>query len=306
MLPKDDYLNSIICPVCGGNKNTKRFSIFHNRSNVLDLLGLKTNKEMVDIVLCKICNHSYMSPVIKSELMEKYYSILNSEFYHKSKNRDTTNHNYKEYNEYGKIINGLKSTGKVLEVGCGKGHLLKKLEELGYVCYGIEPSPLAYNHAKNILNLNVENTFLSTSSFYEKKFDVVILIDVVEHIVDMHTFMKEITIVLNDGGVIFIGTGNIDSINAKIAGPNWGYFLSWEHVSFFNKHSMQYLLQKNDFRNIKINKTSLQHKPLQNLWEFIKNLLKKMVNPFLKTKYYHGICYDHFIVTARYKKPSAL
>jgi 2-polyprenyl-3-methyl-5-hydroxy-6-metoxy-1,4-benzoquinol methylase len=299
---REDYLEQISCPVCGGNDHRKLFPIFHNNSNVLELLELKTVSEAVDIVACKICDHRYMTPVVKQEFMNRYYSILNSEFYHAS-NNEPFNYNFKEYNDYGEMIKGIKASGKILEIGCGNGFLLKMLEKLGYDCYGVEPSPMAYNHAKKKLGLNVENKFLTASSFYTQKFDVVILIDVVEHITGMQTFMKEVSSVMKEGGSIFIGTGNIDSLNAKIAGANWGYFLSWEHVSFFNKKSMQYLLQKNHFTNIKIEKTSLQHKPLQNLSEFIKNLFKKMANPLLKTKYYHGICYDHFIVTATYQKP---
>jgi len=298
---KEDYLEQISCPVCGRNAHRKLFPVFHNDSNVLELLELKTINEAVDIVACKICDHRYMTPVVKLELMNRYYSILNSEFYHAS-NSEPCNYNFKEYNDYGKMIKGLRNNGKILEIGCGNGFLLKALEKLGYDCYGVEPSPMAYNHAKNNLGLNVENTFLSASSFNIQKFDVIILIDVVEHITDMQTFMKEVTSVMNEDGIIFIGTGNIDSVNAKIAGSNWGYFLSWEHVSFFNKKSMHYMLHKNNFTNIKIEKTSLQHKPLQNLSEFIKNLFKKIINRFLRTKYYHGICYDHFIVTATYQR----
>lgn len=297
-----NYLESINCPVCCGKRNNRLFSIFHNQSNVLKLLELEVTNEAVDIVACKDCNHRYMTPVIKQDLLTKYYSILNSEFYHNSA-AQTSNHNHKEYRAYAEKIVTLKQKGKILEVGCGNGYLLKTLEAYGFDCYGVEPSPLAYNHAKNNLNLNVENCFLNSSSFYNQKFDVVILIDVVEHIIDMQTFMTEITNVLNEGGVIFIGTGNIDSLNARIAGPHWGYFLSWEHVSFFNRQSMQHLLQKNNFTNIAIQRTSLQHKPLQNLFEFIKNLFKKLINPLLKKPYYHGICYDHFIVTATYHKP---
>lgn len=301
-MERENYLDKINCPVCGADNNRKLFPVFHSNSNVLEILGFGENDEAVDIVVCKECSHNYMTPVVKGQLMNKYYSILNSEFYHNS-DTPALNHNYREYSDYCKMIGALKNTGKILEVGCGNGYLLKNLETLGYDCYGVEPSPMAYTYAKEKLGLNVENKFLAESSFYNKKFDVVILIDVVEHIMDMQTFMKEITTVLNDGGIIFIGTGNIDSLNAKIAGPNWGYFLSWEHVSFFNKQSMQYILQKNNFFNIKINETSLQHKPIQNISEFAKNLFKKMINPFLKTKYYHGICFDHFIVTATYKKP---
>jgi 2-polyprenyl-3-methyl-5-hydroxy-6-metoxy-1,4-benzoquinol methylase len=224
-----------------------------------------------------------MTPVIQQELMDRYYSILNSEFYHSGK--EVYNQNEKEYRDYTTLIQQFKKTGKVLEIGCGHGFLLKTLEEAGYECFGVEPSPLAFNYAKNNLGLHVENTFLNESSFYNTQFDVVILIDVVEHVINMQRMMKEVQKVLKPGGLIFIGTGNIGSLNARLAKQNWGYFLSWEHVSFFNKKSMYRLLQDHHFKNILVRETSLQHKPLQNSTEFIKNIFKKLINPFFKKKF---------------------
>jgi 2-polyprenyl-3-methyl-5-hydroxy-6-metoxy-1,4-benzoquinol methylase len=300
MMLSDAYLQPINCPVCHSNDFKIMFSIEHTQSNVLEILNLGGTNEKVDIVACKNCTHVYMTPVIKQELMDRYYSILNSEFYHTGK--EVVNYNAKEYADYVKVIQGLKRTGTVLEIGCGNGFLLKELENHGYECAGVEPSPMAFEYAKNKLGLNVENKFLEESSFYNKTFDIVILIDVAEHISDMQTFMQQIKKVLKEGAIIFIGTGNIHSLNARIAGKNWGYFLSWEHLSFFNKKSMHYLLNKNGFTNIIIRETSLQHKPVHNIIEFGKNIFKKVTNPFLKKKYYHGVTFDHFIVIATNQK----
>ncbi|RZJ99241.1 MAG: class I SAM-dependent methyltransferase [Flavobacterium sp.] len=201
---------------------------------------------------------------------------------------------------YTRKIQSKISHGSVLEIGCGNGYLLKTLSDGGFDCYGIEPSPLAYNHAKNVLKLNVDNCFLHESKFYDQQFDVIVMIDVVEHISEMNLFMQQITKVLKPGGFIFIGTGDINSLNARIGGANWGYFYTWEHVSFFNRASIKLLLEKFKFTEIEVRKTSLKHKPVENLIEFGKNIVKKVVNPFLKKKYYHGICFDHLIVMAKY------
>lgn len=300
MMKSADYLESINCPICNSTNSNREFSITHDSSNVLDILQLDAAATEVDIVSCNNCGHKYMTPVIKQELMDRYYSILNSEFYHSGK--EVYNQNKKEYEDYTSIIKGFKAQGKVLEIGCGNGFLLKTLEAAGYDCYGVEPSPLAYGYAKNDLGLQVENSFLAESSFYNAEFDIVILIDVVEHVINMQALMQDVKKVLKPDGLIFIGTGNIESFNARLAKQNWGYFLSWEHVSFFNKKSMHRLLHDNNFQNIIIRETSLQHKPLQNSVEFCKNLFKKFVNPFLKKQYYHGITFDHFIVTATNKK----
>jgi 2-polyprenyl-3-methyl-5-hydroxy-6-metoxy-1,4-benzoquinol methylase len=296
MIREETYLQNINCPVCGSGESEPLFSVTHQQSNVLRILKLTEDETAVNIVECKNCGHKYMTPVIREELMNRYYSILNSEFYHSEK--EIYNQNVREYEDYSRIIQQFKKEGSVLEIGCGNGFLLKTLENIGYDCHGVEPSPAAFGYAKHTLNLDVENKFLSESSFFNSEFDVVIFIDVAEHITHMQTFMNEVSQVLKKGGMLFIGTGNIDSLNARLAKADWNYFLSWEHVSFFNKKSMSYLLQQNNFQDIIIRKTSLQHKPLQNISEFAKNLAKKIFNPLLKHRYYHGITFDHFIITA--------
>ncbi len=301
MQSADSNFHLINCPVCNATEHKQLFSIMHKQSNVLKLLQIQDQDRPAAIVQCFECSHQYMTPVISDELMTRYYSIINSEFYDTS-NAVPININKQEYDDYTADISALKKTGKVLEIGCGNGFLLKRLEAEGYDCYGVEPSPIAWDHAKNKLGLKVENCFLSASSYYRQQFDIVILIDVVEHIADMDTFMKEVCSVMNEDGLIFIGTGNIGSLNARIAGPDWGYFVSWEHLSFFNEKSMQFLMDKHGFQQVLIHKTSLQHRLLQNSLEFLKGLAKKVLNPFLKNRYYHGTCFDHFIVTAKYKR----
>ncbi|MFT3978957.1 MAG: class I SAM-dependent methyltransferase [Ferruginibacter sp.] len=285
------------CPVCGSNKRKELFRIDHRESNVLSLLEVEDARKNVFVVQCEGCEHKYMNPVIKPELMDKYYSIISSEFYHNA-GVDFICDNTVEYADYLKIISKIKPSGKVLEVGCGKGVLLKLLQDNGYQTFGIEPSPIGSKYAKEVLHLDIDNNFLHESRFRNEKFDVIIVIDVVEHILNIQPFLDDLKKVLSDGGLLFIGTGNIDSLNARIAGSNWFYYYTWEHVSFFNVKKMDQVLTSKGFKNIHIRKTSLRHRPMTNFFEFGKNIIKLFVNPFLKKKYYHGLAYDHMIVTA--------
>lgn len=295
-----DYFVNQACPVCGVQSKKALFGINHKKCTVLKLLEYEGKEPHTVVITCNNCRHYFMTPVIRKELMDKYYSLINSEFYH-NRNAEPCNLNVKEYQSYAEKIKSKIKNGKILEIGCGNGYLLQTLKENGFDCYGVEPSPMAYNHAKNILNLHVENGFFDNSSFFNQKFDVIIMVDVVEHISDMQKFIQQITTVLKPGGYIFIATGNIRSFTAKFAGSNWGYFISWEHLSFFNPQSIEYLLKKNSFDKIEIEKTSLQHKSAQNLNEFFKNIIKKILNVFVKNKFTHGLCYDHMVVMAQYK-----
>ena len=288
------------CPVCNSDLRKKLFEISHKKSNVLHMLNYGKKEPCTSINLCSQCTQHYMNPIISSDAMDLYYTKSNSEFHHQRKEYNIEQ-NKKTYSNYIKLIKEKVQGGKVLEVGCGNGFLLKMLKDHGYDCSGVEPSPMASAFAREKFALNVETAYLDKSTFYKDKFDLVILIDVFEHISDMQTFMKDITHVLKPGGYIFVGTGNIDSFTARLAKSNWGYFTSWEHISFFTPKSIQFLLKSFEFSGINIEKTSVEHKPLQNIFEFLKNCVKKVVNLFLVNKYYHGLSYDHMIVFAKYK-----
>ncbi len=65
---------------------------------------------------------------------------------------------------------------KICDLGCGTGDLVKKLREMGYDAEGYESSP-------NALNKKVSNhVFKLDESLFSKKFDIVCLFSVVEHI----------------------------------------------------------------------------------------------------------------------------
>jgi 2-polyprenyl-3-methyl-5-hydroxy-6-metoxy-1,4-benzoquinol methylase len=253
------------------------------------------------ISYCRNCGHHYMNPIINDEAMDLYYSRINSEFYDNC-SPEIIEQNKKTYLAYLELIKKVLPRGRVLEIGCGRGFLLKMLTDSGYECSGVEPSPMASSFARDHFALNVETAYLAGSTFYEQSFDLVILVDVFEHISDGQAFLESITHVLKPGGHLFLCTGNIASFSARFAGPNWGYFLSWEHISFFTPESMKFLLGKHGFSNVEVRKASVEHKLFQNCSEFFKNGVKKIVNAFSERKYYHGLCFDHMIVLAKYKK----
>ena len=293
-----ENFKNLKCPICYSSVSIKLFEVDHHGSVLLDRLSLSNINIETNIVKCKICEHHYMTPVISNELMNFYYSKLNSDFYLSSKGI-IPNENVKEYKNYIKLFNKFSINGDVLEIGCGYGFFLNMRREIGYNTSGIEPGPIPSEYAKNVLKLDIDSNFLDKSKFAQKTFDLVIMIDVIEHIDDAFLFISTVKKVLKPGGYLFIGTGNIESLNSRIAKNKWGYYKTWEHVSFFSPTSMKKLLSKCDFYDIQIYKTSLQHNFLQNIFEFIKNISKIFYNLIYKNYKYHGITFDHLIVLAR-------
>jgi 2-polyprenyl-6-hydroxyphenyl methylase/3-demethylubiquinone-9 3-methyltransferase len=100
---------------------------------------------------------------------------------------------------------------KVLEVGCGGGILSLPLARLEANLTSIEPSLELFEVAKNKakeenLNINFINTALENLT--EDNFDIILIMDVIEHVNNADTFLKEAQKRLKNGGLIIISTIN--------------------------------------------------------------------------------------------------
>lgn len=287
--------NCILCN--SANSSIYIDNIVHN-CQMLKNLNINS---IVDssIMLCLECSHHYLSPIIEENTIKDYYNRINSEYYdyipsHARKNEDL------------KILSAvqkLKPKGNVLEIGSGNGFLLNLFKENGYQCTGIEPSPKASEYAKNTLNLNILNTFLTKDTFAENSFDVVLLMDVLEHIYRPIELFNQCNKILKKGGIIVVLTGDIDSLNAKFWKNKWFYFNYWEHISFFSRTSIEYLLLKTDFKLIKYSIFNHTGSYIFNLYKFfIHNILMNMYNVWIKRKFKHTISsFDHMLVIAEKK-----
>ena len=102
-----------------------------------------------------------------------------------------------------------KQSTKILEVGFGKGSLLKKLDHPnGPELYGIECSQQNYRYAINELKVNAHLSLADISmeryQYPDGLFDVVVMLEVLEHIMSpMHAILEIQRVLKKDGLFIF-------------------------------------------------------------------------------------------------------
>ena len=104
----------------------------------------------------------------------------------------------------------LKNT-KILEIGCAEGGLLKFFHEKGAECSGLELSDIRYSNAimldKN-KSINFFQADICNPDSYESKvdvnYDIIIIRDVIEHIANKETALKNLAEMLKAGGEIFM------------------------------------------------------------------------------------------------------
>ena len=120
---------------------------------------------------------------------------------------------------------------KILDIGCGGGLLSEPMCRLGADVTGIDASykniAVAKLHAKKS-NLNIKYFCASPESFRTKtKFDVILNMEIVEHVQDVNFFIKSCSKLLKKNGIMFVATLNktLKSYVFAIIGAE--YVLRW-------------------------------------------------------------------------------
>jgi 2-polyprenyl-6-hydroxyphenyl methylase/3-demethylubiquinone-9 3-methyltransferase len=179
---------------------------------------------------------------------------------------------------------------KILDIGCGGGLLSEPMCRLGASVVGIDASEknikVAKFHAKKN-KLKIDYKVASPEKLKTKlKFDVILNMEIVEHVEDINFFIKESSKLLRKNGVMFIATLNktLKSYAFAIVGAE--YILRWLPIG---THDWEKFVRPNDLINIS-KKNNLIFKKLDgmkfdildNSWKVSEDTSINYITKFLK------------------------
>lgn len=166
---------------------------------------------------------------------------------------------------------------KLLEIGCAYGFFLE-LADKYYDASGIDITVPGIEHAKNDLKLNVTLGDFLEANFEENSFDVVCLFDCIEHLIRPDLFIQKISKILKPGGHIFITTGDVSSINARLRGENWRLIHPPTHLHYFSRTTLNQLLLNYGLSTVQIKYPMIWRSMNQTLTSILKtkNPIKSM------------------------------
>ena len=127
-----------------------------------------------------------------------------------------------------------------LDVGCGMGMYLIAAQRLGFEVLGFEPSSNHARVATQHFQLPVIADYFSADRVAGKKFDLIVLSHVIEHIFDPKAFLQELVGVLKPGGALVVITPNNDSFVARTLGKSWPMLKPVDHVSMIGSRAYDY------------------------------------------------------------------
>jgi SAM-dependent methyltransferase len=278
---KDRISGENFCLSCGKNDFNRLFSAFDFDSGKLSF----------GLIECNHCHLVRTNPVLTDAELDKYYALP----YYGSKTdkfiglAETLTY-CSNYLRSRSILSYLRSTKRypastpvrILDIGCGRGYLLKFLKRKGYDCYGIERAN--FPKGDETENIHMYRQKFEDIVFSANSFDTVLIWHVLEHADDPISMIREAARILRPGGLLAIAVPNFGSFQARFFRASWFHLDLPRHVHHFAADILLGCLKDNGFDIIRKHTFSVE----QNLFGFTQSFFNKIA-PFIKPNKFYSL-----------------
>lgn len=226
--------------ICGSGKSREIFRNYHDKHFAkLSHLG----KEPSIVVRCSHCGLVYHNP----RLDEDELGLIYSKLYRPEKpDPDYLNDKSKKFEERAQWLKEKtgQSTGAILDIGCAEGSSLLAFKKYGWDVFGVEPSESFSEFGRKELGFDIITGFFSPEVFKGRKFDVISIIRVLEHISDPADLLAASKQKLKEGGYLFIEVPNLMQPRNDIS----KHFFNSTTLYNFSVNTLGNLLSKNGWQ----------------------------------------------------------
>ena len=247
----------LICKICKSKKLIKKFEYLKKPKK--ETLYSKINYKKYHRFYYKCQNCDHYSGYYKMSISNLYSSTYNDSLYSGKlkKNFDKIKNlpplqtdNFFRAERVDKFINknNLKDKNlKVLDIGTGLGIFPYSMKKKGYSVTGIDPDKRSCSHLRKNLKIRaIHGNFLKLK--IKKKFDLVTLNKVIEHIANPKLMLSKVKKILNKNGHLYI---EVPDIAAAKLGKNREEF-HLDHLHVFSKSSLLYLSRQLKLKKLNI------------------------------------------------------
>ncbi|MDO8623505.1 MAG: class I SAM-dependent methyltransferase [archaeon] len=232
------------CNLCGNTEFRKLFKTQGNEQGV----GFFPSSDVIGndlIVKCPRCGLVFVNPLPdEKNMIEEYSNFKDERFASQSKGREIT------FARNLKDIEKFKKRGSLLDVGTANGSFLYTARKNGWDVDGVELNKYLINWAKENYQLNIKQGTIFQNKF-QKKFDVVTLWDVLEHVSDPTKTLAKCNELMKDDGILIVNYPDYRSRVATLLGKKWPFYLR-VHLYYFDRKTIVKMLDKCGFKVLKI------------------------------------------------------
>ncbi|MBK8521368.1 MAG: class I SAM-dependent methyltransferase [Chitinophagaceae bacterium] len=268
------------CPIC----NSKNIEQQHSAKDHT------VSQNIFSIWHCNACTARFTQDVPGQEAIGAYYAsenyishsdtkkgIINS-LYHMVRKRTLGAKRKLVINETG------ITKGTILDIGCGTGAFLNTMQEAGWNITGLEPDTVARAKAAELYHIQPQEPG-RLLELAPASFNAITMWHVLEHVHELHAYIKQIEKLLSPGGKAFIAVPNYTSKDAAIYAAHWAAYDVPRHLYHFSPQSMETLLEQHGLKITTVKPMWFDSFYVSMLSEQYKNgkgnIVKAVINGFM-------------------------
>ena len=229
------------CPVCG---STERRVYFHQQFAAVDQATPVTG---YDVVVCEGCGAGYADGIPDQATFDRYYRDM-SKYEYAQRGGAESAYDTRRLSLIADVVapHVPSPDARILDVGCASGRLLANIRERGFPqVTGLDPSPACAATAARLYGIDVRTMTLGEIARSDERFDVVIMVGVLEHLRDLDSAYEQLRVLLNAGGLLYVEVPDVTTFADWSNAPYQDF--STEHINFFSPVSLRNLMRRHGF-----------------------------------------------------------
>jgi 2-polyprenyl-3-methyl-5-hydroxy-6-metoxy-1,4-benzoquinol methylase len=268
------------CPICNSN-------------NIQEQLSAKdhtVSQQIFSIWHCKACTARFTQDVPDQGSIGAYYASENY-ISHSDTKKGIVNNLYhlvrkRTLGAKRRLVINVTGTveGSILDIGCGTGAFLDTMKEADWSITGLEPDIVARTKAAELYNIQPKEPGI-LFELTPASFNAITMWHVLEHVHELHAYIKQIEKLLAPGGKAFIAVPNYTSKDADIYKAHWAAYDVPRHLYHFSPQSMGTLLAQHGLKLASVKPMWFDSFYVSMLSEQYKNgkgnIIKAVLNGFI-------------------------
>ena len=217
-------------------------------NSIMDCPACKSNKvksyNICGLLKCFECQIVFDRAVKQGE---KGNLDLTKEFFSEEEELDLWDKCFEKVNNQGtlRILNAFLDKKTLLEIGIGSGSFLNAARKKGFDVEGVELSSVRTKKVSQKYNILVHEGFIKDFKPADRRFDIIVMRHVLEHMVDPAAILSGLKRLLSPNGIVYICVPNVQSFEARL--PGWSSYLPY-HLFYYCPASLRKVVEKAHYR----------------------------------------------------------
>ena len=266
------------CPVCKTDEATRLFQAS----------DADTGARRFDVLRCSTCGLARTNPILAETELADYYA---QDYYGTGERKFAPP--LEKLVQWTNQMRGRRllsrlgpreaghTRRRILDIGCGRGGLLRTLSALDCDCYGLERAD--FTPPGDAAGFTYKFGELLAQDFPEESFDLVVIWHVLEHLPDPAATLGQATGLLRPGGVLALAVPNFASRQARWFTVDWFHLDLPRHLWHFTANDLNGLCESLGLNRQHSSGLSLEQNPFGFIQSFMNHLFSGAPNRFYRT-----------------------